>query len=301
MASNKKSSNSRKIFFEGVNPDLLRATSPNSPKENSGKVVSFSSSKEKEKSPSSHDVTSKQSREKKGSKKIAIWGGTLKPKNDPYGLRKGKEACLRSVLQRLRSGQMSAIEEAKAMCFLIEHQVVQNQAELAQVMEKPKSKVSEKLSILKLPRSVQLLMERHPHSITSGHAIELLRLKDPALISNAATRILEQKLSRDRLRTEISFLLDKHGGANHSRPLRRKNSAIRFFPKVDGGFDVIYRFRSQGDQEDLEKMIAHMESKIVYLKQVLSTRLIDQKNKTKKRESKNTPSFLDESVQIIHS
>jgi hypothetical protein len=177
----------------------------------------------------------------------------------------GKQACLRSVLQRVRSGKMNALEEARAMNFLIENNVVKNQAELAKAMDKTKSKVSEKLSILKLPRSVQLLMERNPNVISEGHAIELLRLKDSALIVNVTERILEMSLTRDRLRTEIGFLLEKHGGSNGARPKRSHQTCVRYFPRVDGGFDLVYRFRPEGDPQELENMITDMKAKLNYL------------------------------------
>jgi len=284
MIENKKPSKRKKISFEGVNPDLLRATVPEISKDSNAppkvkikKVQGEESTQEKE-TPSIKDLS-----------------------KDPYGLRKGKEACLRSVLQRLRTGQMSAVEEARAMFFLIENQVVSNQAILAKAMSKPKSKVSEKLSILKLPRSVQLLMERHPTEITAGHAVELLRLKDPALISSAAGRILDQRLTRDRLRTEISFLLDKHGHRSHGNSKRSKQSKIRYFPKVDGGFDLIYRFRPDGDQEDLEKMIVHMDTKVKFLKQILSTKLEDErleKAKEKANSSKEVKPLSNDEKRI---
>jgi len=295
MMSEKKSSNRKKVKFEGVSPDLLRATVPDlSPK----KKTTTSPLPKRSKDPS-FPLQEFSSLENPAPQKRVVWGGILGPRKDPYGLRKGKDACLRSVLQRLRSGHMSAIEESRAMSFLIENQVVQNQAELAQVMTKPKSKISEKLSILKLPRSVQVLMDRHPSVITSGHAIELLRLKDPALITSVATRILEQKLSRDRLRTEISFLLDKHGVRTLHRPKRKKQSLIRYFPKVDGGFDIIYRFRRNGEQAQLEKMISHMETKLKYLKQVLSTQLFDQK-KGAERENHPKPTSPEATESIPH-
>jgi hypothetical protein len=137
-------------------------------------------------------------------------------------------------------------------------------------MTKTKSKVSEKLSLLKLPRSVQLLMERHPDAITEGHGVELLRLRDDALIANVATRIIDLGLTRDRLRTEIGFLLEKHGGLCAPRNRKVHSSRIRYFPRVDGGFDLIYRFRPEGDTQVLHRMIQDMEAKLAYLKQFLA-------------------------------
>lgn len=282
MNAKKKVFSVGEFQFEGVNPDLLRITSPLHPSETPAPPQKL------EETPKPADVP----RETVTAPVTApgVPSENLQHKHfhmtgqakDPYGIRQGKEACLRSVIQRIRSGKMNSVEEAKALHFLIQNNVVASQTELATAMGLSKSKISEKLAILRLPRSVLILIERNPDAVTEGHAVELLRLKDPALVTNVAMRIIEQNLSRDRLRTEISFLLEKHGGeeASFKKPMDKDASVLRYSPREDGGFDLMVRFNPKSSQEELTDLIHELESKTQQLKNILTSRLRE-KSKTR--------------------
>lgn len=285
MTAKKKVFSIGDFQFEGVNPDLLRITSPLHQPTNPVETPAVQSKMEVAPKPVvavPEPIPAPPA--------IAVSSENIQHKHfhmtgqakDPYGIRQGKEACLRSVIQRIRSGKMNSVEEAKALHFLIQNNVVASQTELATAMGLSKSKISEKLAILRLPRSVLILIERNPEVVTEGHAVELLRLKDPALVTNVAMRIIEQNLSRDRLRTEISFLLEKHGGDDSlpKKPSDRESSVCRYVPREDGGFDLMVRFNPHSTQEEITDLIHELESKTQQLKNILTSRLRE-KSKTR--------------------
>ena len=118
-----------------------------------------------------------------------------------------KEAFLLAAIENLQREDLNVIEEALCYQKMLDTGAVQSQKELAAVVGRNKSKISERLSLLKLPEKVKEILAKKDSPLSEGHGIELIRLKDPKKIENLVEQIQKEKLTRDQVRAEINNLV----------------------------------------------------------------------------------------------
>lgn len=123
-----------------------------------------------------------------------------------------KEAYILAAIENLQREDLNVIEEAMCYQKMIDQGIVASQKELAQIVGRTKSKISERLSLLKLPELVKTLLVSKDLPLTEGHAIELMRVADEKQKEELAEWVVKEKVSRDELRRRIAFLLAEAKG-----------------------------------------------------------------------------------------
>lgn len=118
-----------------------------------------------------------------------------------------KEAYILAAIENLQREDLNVIEEAYCYQKMIDQGIVTSQKELAQIVGRTKSKISERLSLLKLPELVKTLLVSKDLPLTEGHAVELMRVEDEKQKEELAEWVVKEKVSRDELRRRIGFML----------------------------------------------------------------------------------------------
>lgn len=103
-----------------------------------------------------------------------------------------EEAAKLSLIENLQREDLSFFEEATAFRRLMEEFSL-TQAEIAREMNKDPSTVANKLRLLKLPISAQILISQN--GLTERHARALLRVEDPDRLMELLEEIIEQGLN----------------------------------------------------------------------------------------------------------
>lgn len=217
-----------------------------------------------------------------------------------------KEAYILAAIENLQREDLNVIEEALCYQKMLDTGAVASQKELAGIVGRNKSKISERLSLLKLPEDVKDMLCRKGTLLSEGHAIELLRLKDETKIIAMAERTMAEKLSRDELRKAIGRqlagsldplpvdvelqleplaavadddsrpvlnakfeALETPGSHVPSAPAYEAPWNVRFTALPDQGFDLIYRFRpALGRMDDLKDIIDDMGKRMKAFKKM---------------------------------
>lgn len=112
-----------------------------------------------------------------------------------------EEAAKLSLIENLQREDLSFFEEAAAYRRLMETCHL-TQAQLAKEVSKDPSTIANKLRLLKLPLSAQILIRRH--GLTERHARALLRVEDPDLLMDLLEEIIEDALNVSEAETLIA-------------------------------------------------------------------------------------------------
>ncbi len=102
------------------------------------------------------------------------------------------EAAKLSLIENLQRENLSFFEEATAFQRLINEYGL-SQAEIARSVCKDPSTVANKLRLLKLPISAQILI--HKHNLTERHARALLKVPDADLLMELLETVIGQELT----------------------------------------------------------------------------------------------------------
>ena len=105
-----------------------------------------------------------------------------------------------ALLENLQRENLTSIEEAKAYKSIIESMNI-TQDELAKKVGKSRSHVTNILSLLKLPASVQDMVLYN--KLSMGHARVLSKLDDPKTIEDLAQRVITEDLSVRKLESLV--------------------------------------------------------------------------------------------------
>jgi ParB family chromosome partitioning protein len=120
-----------------------------------------------------------------------------------------------ALVENIQRDSLSAIDEALGYQKLID-QFDTSQAEVADVVGKSRSSVTNGLRLLKLPTPVQNLV--HSGDLSAGHARALLQVQDPAQLLALATEAVENKFSV----RQLEDLGKKNGKGGRRRPRERR-------------------------------------------------------------------------------
>ncbi len=121
-----------------------------------------------------------------------------------------------ALIENLQRDDLTPIDEATGYQRLME-EFTMPQAEVARLVGKDRSTVSNSLRLLKLPAEVQAMLERR--ELTEGHARALLALADPAEIVRVAAEAAEQGWSVRETEARV------RGEALHTGPRGRIRKA----------------------------------------------------------------------------
>lgn len=154
-----------------------------------------------------------------------------------------KDLLTLALVENIQRDSLSAIDEAIGYQKLIQ-KFNTSQAEVADIVGKSRSAVTNGLRLLKLPESVQNLV--HSGDLSAGHARALLQVQDKAQLLALATEAVENKFSV----RQLEDLGKKNGRVNHRRPrerrvdpeIRRIEDELRKHLKTD----VLVALRSKG-------------------------------------------------------
>ena len=112
-----------------------------------------------------------------------------------------EEAAKLSLIENLQREDLSFFEEAAAYRRLMEDFSL-SQAEIAREMSKDPSTIANKLRLLKLPISAQILIRKN--NLTERHARAFLRVEDRELLMELLETAIEQALNVKETETLIS-------------------------------------------------------------------------------------------------
>jgi len=124
-----------------------------------------------------------------------------------------------ALVENLQRENLNAIEEAAAYQQLI-GKFNLTQGELAAVVGKNRTTITNTLRLLQLPREVQKLIEED--NLSSGHARALLSLEEEEKQVNLANRIVQEGLSVRQTENTVRLLSFRKTGANQPRHLQPK-------------------------------------------------------------------------------
>lgn len=103
-----------------------------------------------------------------------------------------EEAAKLSLIENLQRENLSFFEEASAYRRLMDEFSL-TQAEIAREMSKDPSTIANKLRLLKLPISAQILIAKH--GLSERHARALLRIPEPDRLMDLLETVIEQELT----------------------------------------------------------------------------------------------------------
>lgn len=112
-----------------------------------------------------------------------------------------EEAAKLSLIENLQREDLTFFEEAAAYRRLMETCGL-TQAQLAKEVSKDPSTVANKMRLLKLPLSAQILIRKN--GLTERHARALLRVEDPELLMDLLEQIIDQALNVSEAETLIA-------------------------------------------------------------------------------------------------
>ena len=103
-----------------------------------------------------------------------------------------EEAAKLSLIENLQREDLSFFEEANAYRRLIEEYHL-NQSDLAKTLCKDPSTIANKLRLLKLPITAQILIRKN--NLTERHARALLRVSEPELLMEILETVIEHAMN----------------------------------------------------------------------------------------------------------
>jgi ParB family chromosome partitioning protein len=136
-----------------------------------------------------------------------------------------KEVLELAIIENVQRQDLNAIEEASGYRDLIER-FEYNQEQLSEIIGKSRSHVANTLRLLKLPVSVQTLVQQG--SLTAGHARALIGREDS---ESLAQRIVEEQLNVREVEALVQSRGDADGGGSSTRKARDKDADTKAFEK----------------------------------------------------------------------
>lgn len=121
-----------------------------------------------------------------------------------------------ALIENIQRAELNAIEEAKAYQKLLET-FDTTQDELAEEVGKDRSSIANYLRLLRLPESIQHLIEAD--QLSMGHARALLGLESPELQMKLAGEVQRRKLSVRQTEAAVKQLGKKRSGPDSSTVL----------------------------------------------------------------------------------
>jgi ParB family chromosome partitioning protein len=137
------------------------------------------------------------------------------------------DALRLAIVENIQRENLNAIEEAQAYRRLIT-EFSMSQADLATMVSRDRSSVSNTLRLLNLPEEVQRLVEAG--ALTGGHARALLSLATQKEQLALARRIVEQNLSVRQVESEVGLVRTKKNVSG--RPRKEKPAYIADLEKA---------------------------------------------------------------------
>ena len=115
-----------------------------------------------------------------------------------------RECAEIALIENIQREQLSFFEEAEGYRRLCDEFSL-TQAEIAQKLSKKQSTISNKMRLLRLPKTAQVIITAN--GLTERHARELLRISDKHLLFEALDRIVTKKLNVTQTEEYITALL----------------------------------------------------------------------------------------------
>ena len=140
----------------------------------------------------------------------------------------GGDIARAQILENSLRENLNPIDEANAYRTLMEREGI-NQAQLAEALHVAPSSVTRALALLELPESLREQLKEKGH-LKPGHARELARIADQRLRDEAASRVIDGKLTAAQTAGLVNALL------RPKRPGRPKKDKVCF--KNLGGFEA---------------------------------------------------------------
>ncbi len=137
------------------------------------------------------------------------------------------DALRLAIVENIQRENLNAIEEAQAYRRLIT-EFSMSQADLAAMVSRDRSSVSNTLRLLNLPEEVQRMVESG--ALTGGHARALLSLTTQKEQLVLARRIVEQNLSVRQVEVAVGLVREKKSSGG--RPAREKPAYIADLEKA---------------------------------------------------------------------
>ncbi|MCM1131980.1 MAG: ParB/RepB/Spo0J family partition protein [Ruminococcus flavefaciens] len=132
-----------------------------------------------------------------------------------------REKAIISIVEHIRSQELSFFEEATAIQNLIEHYGL-TQEEAAAKLGRVQSTIANKLRLLRLTSDEQATIMQF--SLTERHARALLRIASPEDRALILDKIIDEGLNVDK----TEQLIDKFiGSENHRRKCRKRSGVFR--------------------------------------------------------------------------
>lgn len=139
-----------------------------------------------------------------------------------------KEVLELAIIENVQRSDLNAIEEATGYRELIER-FGYSQEQLSEIIGKSRSHVANTLRLLKLPRSVQTMVQEG--GLTAGHARALINRDDAEAI---AQRIVEEDLNVREVEALVQVQGSETSGGTSARRAGEKDSDTRAFEKELG-------------------------------------------------------------------
>jgi len=136
-----------------------------------------------------------------------------------------KEVLELAIIENVQRADLNAIEEATGYRELVER-FKYSQEELSEIIGKSRSHVANTLRLLKLPQSVQALVQEG--QLTAGHARALIGREDAAAL---AQRIIDDDLNVREVEALVQDGEDGTADSNSPRRVREKDADTRAFEK----------------------------------------------------------------------
>ena len=134
------------------------------------------------------------------------------------------QAMEMTIVENLQRADLNPMEQARAYQRL-SHEFQMTQEQMAVRTGKDRASVGNFLRLLKLPESVQGMVEAG--QLTFGHARALLALETPAEIAAAAQKVLALHLSVRATENYVLGILDPAGKREKAKPAPRVDPNVR--------------------------------------------------------------------------
>lgn len=122
-----------------------------------------------------------------------------------------------ALIENIQRQELNAIEEALAYKRLIENLNL-TQEMVAQRVGRDRTYITNYLRLLKLPDSIQHLVEQE--KLSMGHARAILGIEDPVIQTKVASNVIEQGMSVRETERAIRQIIDGKGLQDKTPPTR---------------------------------------------------------------------------------
>lgn len=175
-----------------------------------------------------------------------------------------------ALIENIQRQELNAIEEALAYKRLIENLNL-TQEMVAQRVGRDRTYITNYLRLLKLPDSIQHLVEQE--KLSMGHARAILGIEDPVIQTKVASNVIEQGMSVRETERAIRQIIDGKGlqdktpptrierddanlRAAESKLRRRLGTQVKLLPSSSGkGGKIEIEYYSENDLHRLYQII----------------------------------------------